>query len=174
MDNVRDYKSYLKEMEEKKKATEELEASAETDGDDTDDTIKEVTEEIQTVVEKEHSKVSHSNLQVETPKIHKTDRKIMEALKSVNDTSSQITEALRAQTEQNRSIMESHSSIVEALNLLVETNKTIIEKLDAISEIELPTPVINMVPPKPVKREVLRDSKGKITGVVDKYDEEDE
>jgi len=101
-----------------------------------------------------------------TPKPRKSDKLIAEALKQVNGTSATLLEALTSQND-------TQQQIVEALRDVAITNRMIIEKLDAIANIELPAPIIQVAPPRAVKRDIIRDSTGKISQVVDNYEDED-
>jgi len=104
------------------------------------------------------------------PKARKSDKLIAEALKQVNGTSATLLEALTAQND-------TQQQIVEALHDVAATNKMIIEKLDAIANIELPAPIIQVAPPRAVKRDIVREksgpNKGQILHVIDNYEDEE-
>lgn len=108
------------------------------------------------------------------PAPRKNEKQLSESLKKVNEASTMIVEALTAQSKDHAT---SQKMIIEAIRALTETNKVILERLDDISNLELPAPIIQVAPPRSVKRDVVRhvkgENKGKIDYVVDNYEDDE-
>ncbi len=83
-------------------------------------------------------------------------------LESITKTNSTIAESVKAYVAESN---KANIRLTEAIQLLSEKVELLEGKLDAIKDLEIPRPVVNMTAPDKVKKIVHRDKQGLITHV---------
>jgi len=158
------YKDYLDESREKEKAPV---AEKENSKD------KEVAEEI--VVNERPSPtmtVLDNTAITETLEEQREEsRKVLESIAATNAT---LVETMQGIVESNS---KSTEALLEAVAALTDKIELLETKLEAIENLEIPTPIVNLsMPNKRVEKKVHRDKKGVITHITESevFDEEDD
>jgi uncharacterized iron-regulated protein len=98
-------------------------------------------------------------------------RKVLESIAESNAT---LVETMQGIVESNS---ESNKALLEALTALTDKIELLETKLEAIENLEIPTPIVNLsMPAKRVEKKVHRDKKGVITHITESevFDEEDD
>jgi hypothetical protein len=162
------YKDYLDESKEKEKAP----VAEKKNSKD----IEEVEEEI--VVERPATSPQPTMTVMDNTAITETleeqreeSRKVLESIAESNAT---LVETMQGIVESNS---ESNKALLEALTALTDKIELLETKLEAIENLEIPTPIVNLsMPAKRVEKKVHRDKKGVITHITESevFDEEDD
>ena len=95
-------------------------------------------------------------------------------IKSVAATNKKIAESVEKLVESSN---ETNGKLVEAITALTDKIELLETKLEAIENLEIPTPIVNLsMPNKRVEKKVHRDKKGVITHITESevFDEEDD
>lgn len=95
-------------------------------------------------------------------------------IKSVAATNKKIAESVEQLVESSNATNE---KLVEAIGALTDKIELLETKLEAIENLEIPTPIVNLsMPNKRVEKQVHRDKKGVITHITESevFDEDDE
>ena len=106
--------------------------------------------------------------------LSETRKQNSEMIKSVSATNKKIAESVEKLVESNSAINE---KLVEAISALTDKIELLETKLEAIENLEIPTPIVNLsMPNKRVEKKVHRDKKGIITHITESelFDEDDD
>ena len=94
-------------------------------------------------------------------------------LETITASNAKIVEAAEKIVESNA---ESNTKLIEAIGMLTDKIELLETKLEAIENLEIPTPIVNLsMPSKTVQKQVHRDKKGIITHITESevFDEDE-
>ena len=102
----------------------------------------------------------------------KTDKRLLEALKTANSQNKRLIESL---DNNNKLFLEAISQLSMTNESLLETNKQIVTKLEELQAIEIPAPIVQIQPARITERKIIRDPETKLmSGFIDIPGEEEE
>ena len=167
MAKQRSYKDYLQEEKEKEKTP----AAEKVDSKDIE------VEEVEQIVQHPAASPQPTMTVMDNTAITETleeqreeSRKMLESIAASNATLVEtMQDIVKANGETNAALLEAVTALTDKIELL-ET------KLEAIENLEIPTPIVNLsMPNKRVEKKVHRDKKGVITHITESevFDEED-
>ena len=158
------YKDYLQEQNEKEKT----QVAEETNSKDT---VEELEIE-QVIAQQTPTMTVLDNTAVnEALTEQREESRIM--LETITASNAKIVEAAEKIVESNA---ESNTKLIEAIGMLTDKIELLETKLEAIENLEIPTPIVNLsMPNKKVQKQVHRDKKGVITHITESevFDEDE-
>ena len=162
------YKDYLQEEKEKEKTP----VAEEVDSKDNEVELDEVDKAIERVVERPTMTVMDNTAITETLEEQREESRKM--LESVAESNAVLVETMKEVVKANG---ETNAALLEAVTALTDKIELLETKLEAIENLEIPTPVVNLtMPAKRVEKKVHRDKKGVITHITESevFDDEDD
>jgi len=161
------YKDYLDESREKEKAPVAEEKNSKDNEVELDEveTWREQRQETPTMTVLDNTAITET-----LEEQREESRKVLESIAESNAT---LVETMQGIVESNS---ESNKALLEAVAALTDKIELLETKLEAIENLEIPTPIVNLsMPNKRVEKKVHRDKKGVITHITESevFDEDD-
>ena len=145
-----DFKDYLNEAEAKEVVVPIIETTEKPNEDTTEQAKEEVVEAAIITLPTPVKPVRKPKL---TEQVSKHDKALLESIKQ--------------STATHKMVANQMAAIVESITALADITTKLSNRIDEMSDISIPAPVVHVTPMQTVSREVLRDSSGKITKIVD-------
>ena len=167
MAKQRSYKDYLQEEKEKEKTP----VAEEVDSKDIE--VDEVEQIVQHPAASPQPTMTVMDNTAITETLEEQREESRKMLESVAESNAVLVETMKAVVKANG---ETNAALLEAVTALTDKIELLETKLEAIENLEIPTPVVNLtMPAKRVEKKVHRDKKGVITHITESevFDEED-
>ncbi len=152
------YKDYLQEEKEKEKTPVAEEV-------DSEDTINIGEVDVEQFVERPSPTMTVMDNTAITETLEEQREESRKMLESVAESNAVLVETMKEVVKSNGEI---NAALLEAVAALTDKIELLETKLEAIENLEIPTPIVNLsMPNKKVEKQVHRDKKGVITHITE-------